>query len=103
MLTPEEIKKFLAILLAFARDTGCSGRNLSALFNVSVKTMARWVLAARGNGGVDRLYISRVEPIVNAINKMNAHDAKHKSYQAISKVSVPSKKLDALRAILAAK
>ena len=103
MLTEEEIKQFLAMLLAFARDTGCSGRNLSALFNVSVKTMARWMLAARGHGGVDRLYISRVEPISLAIEKLNSQNAKHKSYQAISKATVPSKKLDALRAILAAK
>jgi hypothetical protein len=101
MLSKEEIQQFLALLLAFSRSTGCSGRNLSALFNVSVKTMARWMLAARGKGGVDRLYISRVEPIVADINKLNAHNTKYKVYQTISKTVVPSKKLEALRAILA--
>jgi hypothetical protein len=103
MLTKEEIAQFLALLLTFSRETGCSGRNLSSLFNVSIKTMARWVLAARGNGGVDRLYISKVEPIMVDIAKLNAHNDKHKSYTAIKKSSVPSKKLEALRAILAAK
>lgn len=101
MLSKEEIKQFLALLLAFSRATGCSGRNLSTLFNVSVKTMARWMLAARGRGGVDRMYISRVEPIIAEISRLNAYDAKYKVYASISKQTVPAKKLEALRAILA--
>ena len=50
MLTEKQIQEFLALLLSFSLNTGASGRNLSGLFPVSVKTMARWLAAARGDG-----------------------------------------------------
>ena len=103
MLKEEEVKAFLAMLLAFQRSTGASGRNLTALFNVSAVTMARWLRAARGEEGeVVRMYYCRTEPLARAIDKMNRHAARHGTFEKVSRITEPAKKLDALRALMAA-
>ena len=102
MLSQEEVNNFLAMLLAFARETGTSGRNLTALFGISTVSMARWLRAARGQvGEVERMYYCRTEPIAKAIEKMNRHATKHGTYEKVRRLTDSSKKLEALRALMA--
>lgn len=106
MLTDEEIEYFLHLLLKFSTDTGASGRNLSALFGVSVNTMARWLRAARYKGSVGRMYYSRVNPIRLAIEKMNRANVKapagRKPYRKIATTHDAERKIDALKALMEA-
>lgn len=106
MLTDEETAAFLALLLAFATETGASGRNLSAIFNVTGKTMARWLRSARGVDGKVRMYHSRVDHIERAIYLMNAANNKPtagmRPYSKIARIAEPSKKLAALQAFMEA-
>lgn len=106
MLTDEEIDYFLALLRAFTLATESSGRNASALFNVSVKTMARWLRAADGKGAVGRMYYSRINPIRFAIERMNRANVKApaggKPYRKIAKISEPAAKIAALKALMEA-
>lgn len=106
MLSDEEIDYFLALLLRFSLDTGASGRNLSALFGVSVKTMARWLRAARDKGSVGRMYYSRVNPMRQAIEKMNRANVKaaagSKPYRTIARIPETAKKVEALKALMEA-
>lgn len=109
MLTDEEIEYFLALLLKFSRDTGASGRTLSALFDVSVKTMARWLLAANGKASIGRMYHSRTDAIRVAIEKMNRANVKAaataKPYRKIAKIAKMGdapRKVEALKALMEA-
>lgn len=101
MLSDEEIQEFLALLLAFSLRTRASGRNIAELFGVSVKTMARWFRAARGQEPVDRMYYSRVDPIKQAIEAMNLYSLKHNSYAKVAAIALPSKKVEALKELMA--
>lgn len=101
MLTEKQIQEFLALLLSFSLNTGVLGRNLSGLFPVSVKTMARWLAAARGEYAAPRMYHSRVAPIVRTINALNHLDKTTNAYHEIRRISSPSKRLDALKALAA--
>lgn len=109
MLTDEEIEYFLHLLLKFAADTGASGRTLSAVFNVSVKTMARWLLAAHGKESIGRMYYSRVNPVRTAIEKMNRANVKaapgnkpYRNIARIAKVGDAPKKVEAIKALMEA-
>lgn len=101
MLSDIEIQEFLALLLAFSLDTRSSGRNMSELFGISVKTMARWMQGARHQGVVDRMYYSRVDPIKLAIQRMNSNNEKHSSYARVAAIAMPSKKVEALKTLMA--
>lgn len=101
MLTDEEIQEFLAMLLAFSMVTKASGRNIGELFGVSVKTMARWMRAARHKESVDRLYFSKVGPIQHAITSMNAHNLKYSSYARVAAVIDPKHKVKELQDLMA--
>lgn len=126
MLTDEEIEQVLLLLLKFSIDTGASGRNLSALFGVSVKTMARWLRAARnvmearnvrglampterrlkaGEAPI-RMYYSRIDPLRLAIEKMNRANVKaaagSKPYRKIAQIPETAKKVEALKALMEA-
>lgn len=101
MLSDEEIQEFLALLLAFSLRTRASGRNVAELFGVSVKTMARWFRAARGQEPVDRMYYSRIDPIKHAIQRMDLHSLKHNSYAKVASIALPSKKVEALKELMA--
>lgn len=97
MLNEKQTKEFLALLLAFAMNTGASGRNLSDLFGVTVKTMARWLVAARGEEKASRMYHSRVAPIARAIERMNDYNTRVSVYADIQRISSPSKRVEALK------
>lgn len=47
MLSSNELKIFLALLLAFANELGLSDRAMGELLGVAHKTMSRWLHAAR--------------------------------------------------------
>ena len=100
MLSQKEIEAFLALLLKFCLDTRTSARCLAKLLDITPNTTARWLRAARGMGGVERLYHINVDYINAAILSMNAHNAKNNSYAKIVSISDP---IDRVKALIALK
>ena len=47
------------------------------------------------------MYYSRVDPIKLAIQRMNANNEKHSSYARVASIALPSKKVEALKALMA--
>lgn len=101
MLTDKERTQFFALLLAFVTATGASGRNCSALFDVSPVTMARWIRAARGRDAVERMFYNKIEPIIYSINQMNAYNAKHHIYDSIAAIDDATQRVAVLRQLAA--
>ena len=106
MLNEQEIKDFLALLLAFALATGSSGRDCADYFNVTPNTMCRWIKAARHNNEVAedkilRAYWIRVEPIIRRIKLMNDYNDKHGVYARIRGAGSSSERKKQVAALLA--
>lgn len=97
MLSEKEIAAFLALLLKFCYDTKTSARCLAKLMDLTPNTTARWLRAARGQGGVERLYHISVDHINAAVLSMNAHNAKNNSYAKIVSISDPIERVKALK------
>lgn len=104
MLNEQEIKDFLALLLAFSLATGSSGRDCAAYFNITPNTMCRWLAAARSGNTeeprVVRAYWVRVEPIRRRIERMNAYNDKHGVYSRIRAAVRSSEKRKQVEALL---
>jgi hypothetical protein len=100
MLSEQEIKAFLALVLTFCTDTQSSARTFAKLFNLMPNTAARWLRAARGKGGVLALYYVRTDPIRNAIMGANLHNAKHHSYRKLEEIKDLDKRIAALKQLL---
>ena len=100
MLSDDEIKEFLALLLAFCGNTKTSARGLGKLFNVNPNTTARWLRAARGKGGVEGLIYVRTDPIKSSILSANIHDTKNASYRRIAGIEDQGKRLTELGKLL---
>lgn len=101
MLTEKEVAAFLALVLAFCYATKTSARSLAKLMGITPNTAARWLRAARGQGGVERLYHINVDQINAAIQSMNAHNAKHNSYAKIVAIGDPIARVKELKALKA--
>lgn len=101
MLSQEEIRAFLALLLQFCYDTKTSARCLAKLLELTPNTTAKYLRAARGLGGVERMFHVNVDHINVAILSMNAYSAKHNSYAKIASISCPVKRLAALKDLMA--
>lgn len=101
MLSQEEIRAFLALLLQFCYDTKTSARCLAKLLELTPNTTAKYLRAARGLGGVERMFHVNVDHINVAILSMNAYAAKHNSYAKIASISCPVKRLTALKDLMA--
>jgi hypothetical protein len=102
MLSEDEIKEFLAMLLAFCGHTNTSARGLAKLFSVTPNTAARWLRAARGKGGVERMIYVRTDPIKRTILSANIHDTKNASYRRIAGIEDQGKRLVELAKLLKA-
>lgn len=100
MLSKEEIQEFLVLLLAFSTTTKSSVRCLAALFDIAPGTAARWLRAARGKGGVDKLFYVRTDSIRRAILSMNLYDSKHQAYRRIASIDDVGQRSTALKALL---
>lgn len=100
MLSEQETKDFLALLLAFQRSTHASCRMLAALFGVTARTMSLWLRAAHGQPTVSRLIHARTDHIKLAIEKMNKLDAEQGVYAIIVAAYMPAARRAALDALL---
>ncbi|MNX61638.1 hypothetical protein D3C86_925730 [compost metagenome] len=100
MLTEQESREFLALLLGFQLATHASGRQLGALFQVSFKTMCRWLIAAREQEAI-RLIHCRTDHIRSAVEKMNALDTTEGVYATIVRHAQADAKLAALHGLKA--
>jgi hypothetical protein len=79
MLDKEEMKAFLAMLLAFSIASQLSASRCAALLNASHPTMARWLRMARSDAwhteaGFASAYHYITDPVVSAIKKLDARD-----------------------------
>jgi hypothetical protein len=101
MLSNEEIQEFLALLLSFCSRTKTSARGLAKLFDLTPNTAARWLRAARGKGGVDRLYYVRTDCIKQAIMHANLYDSKYATYRRIASLEDVGKRIAELKSLLA--
>jgi hypothetical protein len=99
MLTEEESLAFLALLLEFQSRTHAGVRQMAALFDVTGKTMIRWLHAARAGEAIP-LYHCYTDHIAEDIRRMNALDAAEGVYATLPR-SVIVSDVDALHALSA--
>lgn len=100
MLTEQETRDFLALLLAFQRSTHASCRMLAALFGVTARTMSLWLRAAHGQPTVKRLFHYSTDGIKQSIERMNTLDAEEGVYAIIVAAYLPAAKRAALDTLL---
>ncbi|WP_288074723.1 hypothetical protein [Pseudomonas sp.] len=101
MLSDKEIAAFLALLQTFCFATRTSARSLAKLLGITPNTAARWLRAARGLGGVDRLYHVNVDQIIAEIEALNRHNAKSGAFNTIAAIADPMARLKELQVIKA--
>ena len=56
--------------------------------------------AARGKGGVDKLFYVRTDSIRRSILSMNLYDAQHQAYRRIASIDDVGQRSTALKALL---
>lgn len=88
MLSKEEMKAFLAALLAFGLANQLSAARLGVLLGISHATMARWIKLARENN-IDGLPTNTTprymaDPVIAKLAKLNKINEDRGLYEAIS-------------------